>query len=173
MTGCASITYTARIDARGVYRDPVELQEKARNLDGSDVKVVIGDVPAELGKEGVDYQILGQVSALENNPFMNIIGWWVYDYAPGERWRYGYCGAQVPLNWVTLGMWGIFTPFHYPCKNPVAPGEDAIAKQTLATLRSATKALGGNVVLTVGVGLELGTTGFAIKADPAKVAALH
>ncbi len=30
---------------------------------------------------------------------------WFYDYAEDESWKKTYCYWQVPLNWVTLGIW--------------------------------------------------------------------
>ena len=35
-------------------------------------------------------------------------------YRPEQRWRKGYCYWQVPLWWVTLGLWKL-VPLSYPC----------------------------------------------------------
>ena len=83
-----------------------------------DVKVLVGSIPSGMTVEGdvlkVDpeqYEVLGRVEAHLNNPLTANLGLWVYDYAPGERWRVGYCAWQVPLSWVTFTLWAWIVPF--------------------------------------------------------------
>lgn len=39
---------------------------------------------------------------------------WFGDYRPEQRWRKGLCYWQVPIMWLTLGVWHI-VPIYYPC----------------------------------------------------------
>jgi len=162
-TGCASVTFSPKVESVGDYKDLrayAKATEDVKPAEAKDVRVIMGALPegmrAHDGVLEVDterYEILGKVSADLNNPLAANMGIWIYDYKPEERWRVGYCAWQVPLTWVTLGLWAWVSPLHYPCKAPM--GDDEERKQEIvATLQRATKALGGNMVV-VGVG---GTT---------------
>lgn len=162
-TGCASVTFAPKVESVGDYKDMrayAKATEDVKPTEAKDVRVIMGALPegmrAHDGVLEVDherYEVLGKVSADLNNPLAANMGVWVYDYKPEERWRLGYCAWQVPLTWVTLGLWAWVSPLHYPCKAPL--GDDEERKQEIiSTLQRATKALGGNMVV-VGVG---GTT---------------
>lgn len=41
---------------------------------------------------------------------------WFADYE--ATWRKAYCYPQVPLTWVTLGLWQLVVPLSWPCAAP-------------------------------------------------------
>src|SRR4051812_43425054 len=55
-------------------------------------------------KDGYPHVVLGKFTLTAN--FASTL--WFADYNP--TWRKGYCYPQVPLTWVTLGLWQIFVP---------------------------------------------------------------
>ena len=123
-----------------------------------DVKVLIGTIPPGMRVDRdmlvVDpdaYEILGRVEANLNNPLTANLGLWIYDYAPGERWRTGYCAWQVPLSWVTFTLWAWVSPTHYPCKATMGSDEERTAS-IVETLKRAGKALGADLVVVPGIG---------------------
>jgi hypothetical protein len=160
-TGCASVTFSPKVESVGDYKDMRPYAAAAGDVkpkDAKDVRVIMGALPAGMrahdGVLEVDherYEVLGKVGAELNNPLAANMGIWVYDYKPEERWRVPYCAWQVPLSWVTFTMWAWLSPLHYPCKAPL--GDDEERKQEIiTTLQRATKALGGNLVVIPGVG---------------------
>jgi hypothetical protein len=157
------MTFKPSVEAVGEFKDTTALSEKADKLEdeASDVKAVTGQIPDGMELKGsvlhVDtarYEIVGKVKANFNNAGWANMGLWVYPYAEGERWRYGYCGWQVPLSWVTLTIWAWVVPLAYPCKvgaGSVEARQAAIVK----ALRRATKVAGGDTVLFAFGGLSL------------------
>jgi len=156
LTGCASLTFAPKVSSVGEYKDLRQVAEKADEMprhEDPKVKAVVGSLPEGTrlhdGVFEVDparYELLGKVEAQLNNPTAANFGMWVYDYAPNEKWRVGYCAWQVPLSWATFTLWSIVSPTHYPCKATMGE-EEARKQEIIATLRRATKALGGDVVV--------------------------
>jgi hypothetical protein len=155
-TGCASLTFSPSVKSVGEYKNMSVASEEAKEMpdtQAKDVKVLVGTIP-----EGMDldhetlrvdpakYELLGRVEANLNNPLAANMGLWVYDYAPGERWRTGYCAWQVPLSWMTLTLWAWLSPTHYPCKATMGDDEARTAN-IVETLRRAGKALGADLVV--------------------------
>jgi hypothetical protein len=164
LSGCATTTFAPEVESVGDFRDMSAARDAAEDLEPSQAKDVVaisGTLPEGIelrdGTLHVDperYEVLGKVSASENNAGNALFGVWVYPYAEGETWRYGYCGWQVPLSWVTLSLWAWLSPLHYPCK--VAMGEpQARREQIVKTLQRATKALGGDTVAFAFGGLSV------------------
>jgi hypothetical protein len=162
--GCASVTFAPAVKSVGEYRDMSSTAATAEELPrgkAEDVKVMIGSIPPGMTVENdvlkVDpeqYEVLGRVEAHLNNPLTANLGFWVYDYAPAERWRVAYCAWQVPLSWVTLSLWAWLSPVHYPCKALMGDDEKRTAG-IVETLKRAGKALGADLVVVPGIG---GTT---------------
>ena len=174
-TSCASTTFSPAVKSVGEYRDMTRYAASAEEIppgQAADVKVLVGSIPSGMSLEGgmlkVDpeqYDLLGRVEAHLNNPLTANLGLWVYDYAPGERWRVGYCAWQVPLSWVTLTLWALLVPLHYPCK-AVMGDEETRTATIVETLRRAGKALGADLVIVpAGIGgttVISGTTSSAV-----------
>lgn len=52
---------------------------------------------------------------------------WFADYA--SSWRKAYCYPQVPLTWVTLGLWQLVSPVSWPCVKAARLKQDVAWKQ--------------------------------------------
>jgi hypothetical protein len=162
--GCATTTFTPSIKSLGEYRDMSSIAGAANDLprgSADNVRLLIGKLPDGVTMDRdvmkVDeakYEVLGRVNADLNNPLAANLGMWVYDYAPGERWRVGYCAWQVPLSWLTFSLWAWISPLHYPCKALMGSDEERTA-QIVETLKRAGKALGADLVIVSDIG---GTT---------------
>ena len=89
-------------------------------------------------KEGFPHVVLGKFTlrAGSASPF------WFGDYDAG--WRKGYCYPQVPLTWVTLGIWGTLVPLSYPCWSGGGTLSRELAIQQMKTLAWAA---GANLVV--------------------------
>jgi hypothetical protein len=156
--GCASINYAPRVLSVGVgeYRDTQALDEKAARVPAADaarVKVYIDGLPEGMtvqnGRLVVDperYEVLGRVGVTVRSPGFANIGWGFYDYAPDQSWRKAYCWWQVPLSWVTIGIWAILPPY-YPCW--VLPESDPAVRKArrVQAIRRAAHALGADLVV--------------------------
>jgi hypothetical protein len=94
---------------------------------------------------------------------------WFGDYAPHQRWRRGLCYWQVPIMWVTLGIWHL-VPVYYPCIPAIwhtgALREVAGEEKRIAILRSALQAeacrLGGTAVIGVAID-DGGAAGWVVR----------
>jgi hypothetical protein len=160
-TGCASLTFKPGAQAVGEYKNTARAAYDAdamKEHSAEDVKVLVEALPEGITvKDGVfsydrdQYEMLGKVSADYKNPTLPIMGFWVYDYKEGEKWRYGLCTWQVPLSWVTLTLWAWVSPTYYPCRVGMGSDEERRA-DIVETLQRATKALGGNLVVVAGFG---------------------
>lgn len=166
--GCASTTFAAKIESIGEFRDPAPLVERVgqmSNADAASVKAYVGgNYPegvsfqdSKIIADPARFQLLGAVEATQNPTLVAGLGWWIYHYREDERWRVGYCAWQVPLGWVTLGLWGI-VPIHYPCGVSQGTEEDRRA-EIVRTLQKATKALGGDVLIVTYFGKLHGPLG--------------
>lgn len=160
-TGCASYHFVAEGAAVGASGPDGDITDAAASMseeEAEDVHILIGRLPEgmhiveeRLVVDAKRYEILGAVRAVPEGTIAANLGIWFYDYNEGEDWRDGYCAWQVPLSWLTLGLWAFVTPFHYPCK--ITSGQsDPRRDNILRALRRGTKALGGNLVVVTGIG---------------------
>ncbi len=66
---------------------------------------------------------------------------WFAEYASNAR--KAYCWWQVPLTWLTLGLWQVVVPISWPCvAKPVLPIEEGYGY-----LRAAAAAAGANLIV--------------------------
>lgn len=161
LVGCASLSFKPGVQSIGEYRDTSAVAEKADAMavaDAADVKVLLEALPDGMSIKDNDiqfdssrYDLLGKVSAQYNYPGWAALGMWFYDYNEDEKWRSGLCSWQVPLSWLTIGMWAVLSPLAYPCK-PAAGSDEARRAHIVQALQKATKALGGNLVVVAGFG---------------------
>ena len=161
-TACASSTFSPGATFHGTPRSALEVVKTADAMDektASDVEVLVGQLPEGVAVEGgavrVDparYELLGTVTA-KSNGVVDFVNFWFYPYAEDEAWRKGFCYWQVPLTWVTLT---IVSPLAYPCK-VIDGGSSAAAVEgrkdkIMHTLRRATKAMGGDLLIVTSSG---------------------
>jgi len=164
-TACATSTFSPGATFHGTPRSALEVVKTADGMDdktASDVEVLVGQLPEGVAVEGgavrVDparYELLGTVTA-KSNGVVDFINLWFYPYAEDEAWRKGFCYWQVPLTWVTLTTWSFVSPLAYPCK-VVDSGSSAAAVEgrkdkIMQTLRRATKAMGGDLLIVTSSG---------------------
>lgn len=110
-------------------------------------------------KPGFRHEVLGQFTLEPNGGHTG----WFSDYASVGRKIY--CYPQVPLTWVTLGLWQIFVPLSYPCL-----GGGLKTAEATVQLEALAEAAGANVVV-----VQMKTNqewvrhahGFLVHADPA------
>ena len=173
--GCASINYAPRVVSVGTgeYRDTRGLDEKAANVSAAEaarVKVYFDGLPdgmtSQNGKlvwDPARYEVVGRVGVTIKNPGFANVGWGFYDYAQDQSWRKAYCWWQVPLSWLTIGIWAIL-PLYYPCW--VLPESDpAVRKDRIVqSVRRAAYALGADVVV-MGTTNLFGTGPMLLGAD--------
>ncbi len=149
--GCAATVFTPRVESVGEYKNTQAVSDKAADIEDDDapeVKVVVGQLlPGMTYKDGVfsvdpeSYEVLGKVSA---EPSKRVF------YPFKEKWRRPVCWPQVPLVYATLFVW-LAVPTTWGCF--VHPGSpDERKDDIVATMRRATKVLGGNLVLIGGFG---------------------
>jgi hypothetical protein len=174
LVGCASVSFRPKVESVGEYKNTKALSEAAdnmKNADAEDVKVFIHRLPEGMKTDNAGtlsfdeavYEPLGKVHAEVHNPTMANMGWWFYSYKEGEKWRTGLCAWQVPLGWVTFSLWSWLSPTYYPCH--VGASDDDLRDEMIATLRRATKAAGGNVLVVSSFGpFGLLPSGFAFRA---------
>jgi hypothetical protein len=87
-------------------------------------------------KDGYPHVVLGKFTLSPS--FASTF--WFADYDP--TWRKGYCYWQVPLTWVTLGLWQALVPISYPCAGGKLMHDVAIEQvKTLAVV------VGANLVV--------------------------
>jgi hypothetical protein len=165
LPGCASVNFVPRVDSVGEYKNTTGTSERAddmRSSEAADVRVLVGTLPegVRIEHDGlvVDparYALVGRVSA-DYKPYgFTWLGFWFYDYSEDERWKNAYCGVQVPLTWVTLGIWPFVSPFHYPCKVVAGGSPSEVGERkarVIKTLQKATKAAGGDLLIVTGLG---------------------
>ncbi|HCF56663.1 MAG TPA: hypothetical protein DFS52_01535 [Myxococcales bacterium] len=168
LTGCATMGFvpTAMPYDGKPSREVVAEVEQITEEVAKEVEVAIGRLPAGLtldtaGNLKVEdeerFTVLGSARAVGAGA--DFLVFQFYPYAEDESWRKAYCYWQVPLTWLTLGVWSFMSPLHYPCK-VIAPNSPAAIEtrkeRIIATLRRTTKAMGGNLVVVT----KLGGTSF-------------
>jgi len=164
--GCASVSPTVRASGFGrvdTVRDrAVAAQAGTQERAASRVEAVYGQLPPGLSLQGEQvvvqrgyertYRVLGRVEAdltrqVASAPTRNWLTSWNYD----QGWRKGLCWPQVPLKILTLGLWTA-SPTHYPCVAVLPAGEHRRQEVLLDHLKRGTAAMGGDLVVVVGVG---------------------
>jgi hypothetical protein len=156
--GCASANFGPRIERIGKYQDSRRVEERAAEMkwaESDDVEVYVGEFPDGIhvnnGSLKVDpdsnYEVIAKVHADIKYDMFGIMGFAFYDYAEDEAWRKGFCYWQSPFVWLTLGIWNGL-PWHHPCKVMETAGsfEDR-RDRAIKTLRKATKAVGGEILI--------------------------
>ncbi len=164
-TSCASLNYRPRVDPLGpvhVMALPDLTADDMNWDDARDVRVLLGELPPGLswGPGGIvvqdpRYRVVGHVGAFPKPGHLSYAGLWFYDYPEDEAFRNVYCNAQIPLSWLTFTLWTWLTPFYYPCRIVETNRIDDVAERRmriLATLRKATKAAGGNLLVVTHLG---------------------
>jgi len=167
------MNYSPRIERFGELQDSSGLEQRADEMkwaQAKNVRAFVGDLPQGVSLDGdkikadpAQYEILGKVYTNFKPPY--IFNTWFYDYPEDESGRKLYCHVQVPLAWITLTMWS-YLPWTYPCQvvdsynNP----KDINARKfrIVNTLKKATAALGGNILVITSLGklkTVSGTTG--------------
>nr|WP_246836091.1 hypothetical protein [Leptospira yasudae] len=159
---CAKLNYIARFEKKGQVVDTSGMTEQARLLkaaDITDIQAYVVEFPPGINWDGhvlrVDekkWEVLGTVhSDYDQGSYR----FWFYDYLEEESWKNGYCHWQVPLNWVTAGIWS-YTPFYIPCL--VQETHDNVEHENnrkiriTNSLKKITKVAGGDTVLVEGFG---------------------
>ncbi|MBI3183036.1 MAG: hypothetical protein HYZ28_12940 [Myxococcales bacterium] len=180
LSGCATLNPRVRYSGFGEAdpaRDREALKRYLSTRDtpppaASSVKVLVDTIPEGLEikegsiqvSDGYEHQVLGKFTAA-SGPGMYLSLLWFADYTSG--FHKGYCYPQVPLTWVTLGMWGILVPLAFPCW-----GSFTIDKtDMIGHLKALGAAAGGNMVITGFATTQdqdsvFMATGFIIRADP-------
>ncbi len=159
---CASMNYIARFEKKGQVVDTSAMTQEAEKLKLSDVanlNAYVIEFPPGFSWDGhtliydeKKWELLGHVYSDYNqdSPLF-----WFYDYLEEESWRKPYCYWQVPINWVTLGIWA-FTPFYYPCiireKKDDVQAENNRKIRITNSLKKITKVAGGDTVIVESFG---------------------
>ncbi|WP_207767162.1 hypothetical protein [Leptospira adleri] len=154
---CASMNYIARFEKKGEVVDTTGMTIEAEKLklnDVANVNAYVIEFPPGFSWDGNNLQfdekkweLLGHVYS-DYNQDSHIF--WFYDYVEEESWKRPYCYAQVPINWITLGIWA-YTPLYYPCivrepKDEVQAENNRKIRIT-NSLKKITKVAGGDTVL--------------------------
>ncbi len=164
-TGCASLNYRPLVNPMGQVRIsdlPDVVADDMSWGEARDVRVMVGELPPGIawGPEGLviqdpRYRVVADVAAYPKWARLSNLGLWFYDFPDDQAWRKFYCGAQVPLSWVTLTLWSWLSPTYYPCRTVETNLPDDVAERRmriLETMRKATKAAGGNLLIVTHLG---------------------
>ncbi|MDP3499049.1 MAG: hypothetical protein Q8S33_01900 [Myxococcales bacterium] len=132
--------------------EPVELEEAAGLA--KSVRILERSLPPGVSLEkGLitttpesHLQVLGTASfSFTTSNFLPILSLlWFRDYSSAGR--KALCYPQVPLNWVTLGIWGSLIPTSIPC----AVGMGFPIDEAYGVIRAAAVAAGATMVLIAG-----------------------
>ncbi|AYV57501.1 hypothetical protein EFP84_10815 [Leptospira kmetyi] len=156
------MNYIARFEKKGQVVDTTAMTTEAEKLklaDVADVNAFVLEVPPGISWDGntlhydeKKWEVLGTVHS-DYNQDSHLF--WFYDYVEEESWKKSYCYWQVPINWVTLGIWA-FTPLYYPCivresKDDVQAENNRKLRIT-NSLKKITKVAGGDTVLVESFG---------------------
>lgn len=162
LVGCASQSYSPRIDYIGAYRDAEsvnELAESVSDREAADVPVLLNELPS--GVSSVDGKIAVSpesqwilVAEATADPNGGPRFWFrqFYDYNDDESWRKGFCYWQVPLHWVTLGLW-FLVPTDYACnvsEDRSVQSANKRKERVVRTLQRAAKATHSDLVVLTG-----------------------
>lgn len=159
---CAHFNYIPRFEKKGQIADTSHMTEpasKLKNEDVIDVQAYVIEFPPGINWDGhvlkVDekkWEVLGTVhSDYDQGSFR----FWFYEYHEDESWKNTYCHVQVPLNWITLGIWSYMPPY-YPClikeTHDDVQAENNRKIRITNSLKKITKVAGGDTVLIEGFG---------------------
>jgi len=163
VAGCASVSFAPIVETKRPESTPgagdaqasgISDREVAR-METYDKSLPEGThvVEGELVVDPDRYEVVARIAAKPNHPGLAALGLWPYPYVEGERWRTWYCTPQIPLSWLTLGMWALLSPLHYPCVP--ASGEKASdvanrAHQLSLAMKKAARAAGGDFLVITG-----------------------
>jgi hypothetical protein len=160
--GCASQSYNARVDYVGAYRDAEAVNDAAESLKSEEVRhipVLLNQLPEGVSFSGEQIQVapdspwtlIAEATAMPNGGR----NYWLmgfYDYNEDESWRKGLCYWQVPLHWLTIGLWYI-VPTDYACNvfesNSVSSANER-KRRVISTLQRAASASGADLVVLTG-----------------------
>ncbi|MCC6751884.1 MAG: hypothetical protein IT371_29795 [Deltaproteobacteria bacterium] len=173
-TGCASTHFRTNFRSTGEFdlaRDQAitdRFRQAARDPSPgpAHVRVLVDSLPVGLTYKdhvlgvasGYGHQILGKFDLAQASGAFP-------DYR--TRWRKYLCYPQMPLAWVTLGMWVVFVPAFYPC---FAGG--AVQKTEIVdAVKKLVGASGGDVAIITFTGERslaeaMGAKGFVVRIDP-------
>lgn len=175
-SGCATTYAKAQYFATGEYNPKAneEVEKNFRKLqeapptEASAVKVMFESVPPGVKADN------GVVSVEEGYP-LRIVGKFTLFTSGGSplffadyksTGRKALCYPQVPLTWITLGIW-LLVPSSYPCWGNAMKTQD----DWVANLRLLGHAAGGNLVLALR-GAGGNAQGFIFSADDRYLQAL-
>lgn len=151
--GCATAHVQPEARFKGSWAENPEMDREIRKFlqdhndelmtDTADpgIEVWVGKIPAGIEvregvisvQEGVPYEILGKASVMFDSGSQFAFP----DYEDG--WRKGLCYWQVPVTWLTLGLWAV-VPLNYPC-SVKSPREK---EDVLTATRNLVKKVGGH-----------------------------
>jgi hypothetical protein len=167
MIGCAHASFEARIEPLGPYRPASDVGDAARELTAEDLATVSvwrGTLPPGLILDGGQlvvtdperFELVGRVSTSfqAQRALARSLDLVFYRYGAAGDWRNVFCNVQVPLGWVTAGLWTLI-PTHYPCMIVETNGPDAVDRrreEVLEALVRGTKASGGNLLVVEWIG---------------------
>lgn len=167
LASCAHATFEPRIEPVGEWRPTAPLVEQAMTLPPDTLRAIVvaeGRLPEGLVIEDDQvkvtdrsrYEIVAQVSTQYDMPraIAAALGVGFYRYDTSEAWKNPYCNVQVPLGWLTLGLWTAM-PFHYPCmvaEGDTPEAEDRRRQRILEALVRATAASGANLLVLTELG---------------------
>lgn len=155
-------------DAQVLQRyDELRGDEKPRK----EVRVLLDTIPEGIKldggqfsvEEGYQHQIVGKFALAPQGGMFYFMAWF-HDYEDG--WRKGLCYWQVPLEWLTLGIWTA-VPTAYPCFP--TPAREKLKLQ--ADAKALAEAAGADTVImgwfmSLDQKEALGAAGLLIKLDP-------
>ncbi len=143
-----------------IHREPKEVQ---------DVVVLVDTLPEGFKyddgvlsvADGFDHDVIGKFRFRMGTASFYFLAWFL-DYEDG--WRKGLCYPQVPLEWVSMGIWSA-VPSSYPCH----PGPRTKAGLVGEAKVLAAAAGGDGVIMgynSVKQAKALGAEGFIVVLDP-------
>ncbi len=170
-SGCAATYSKAQYFAIGEYNPKANeaVEKEYRRLqeapppDAGNVKVLFETVP-----EGIKYE-KGTVSVEKGYP-VQIVGKFTLFGPSGGPWKFAdykstgrkaLCYPQVPLTWITLGIWALVMPTAYPCWARGFKTEE----EWIEHLKLLTVAAKGNLVVAMR-GRGGAAEGFIFAAEP-------
>jgi hypothetical protein len=177
-SACGSVRPTLSVSKPGVSdiegeREIVDRYAKAISdsieVPKEEVIVLVSALPEGISynqetmtvEEGYDHELLATFEFMPSNA----TPYWFADYRAG--WRKGLCYPQVPLSWVTLGIWPTFVPTAWPCWG--TPKNDKL--DMLQDVRRVGASAGGDTVILQmvewpGSDSVIAARGFVLRADP-------
>jgi len=144
-----------------------QAERDSKPISRNEVRVLVDSIPEGLSvndgvisnQEGYNHKIFGRFSLNPNHRAFP-------DYEQG--WRKGVCYWQVPLTWITLGIW-MTVPTYYPCYTTSYNSKEMI----LDEVRRLVRIVGGDLAVITYHGVDrddptlaIGVSGFVLRLDP-------